>query len=177
MWRREPTILDVFGNTYLPEAIKIHPEYTGSVDPVKRAIFDIAVIKLLTTIDYNDYQKRVYLPTRNVLTGDVGMLSGWGSVSLSPIQFSNKLQAAWMTILDLPSCSTRIDHPLSIDQFCAYQRPGVGAAIGDSGNPLIINNKVVGLLLASYPFATGEPELYLNVYMHVSFIRNIIEKH
>jgi hypothetical protein len=83
-------------------------------------------LQLVGSIEFNDFQNKVRLPTKEVLAGQRATVIGWGITSFPDIEHANILQKASMTILDNAECSE--NHPFEIteDELCAFHGKGIG---------------------------------------------------
>lgn len=61
--------------------------------------------------------------------------------------------------------------------LCAFYRYGNGLCHGDGGNPLVLNNKIVGIALwdvsdVKSPCAIGKPDRFTRVSYYLDWIEN-----
>ncbi|XP_011504811.1 PREDICTED: chymotrypsin-1-like [Ceratosolen solmsi marchali] len=161
---------DISGPSYKIAYVDLHPKYNGKITPTGSHAHDIAIITVWRPIEFNEFQNKAKLPTRNSLANEKGYISGWGSKDYPSDETSEQLQKAKMSIVDQDKCSKMVDFIIKPEQLCAFQSIGIGSCIGDSGGPLIINREVVGISSFNLPCARGLPDIYTDVYNYLDFI-------
>ncbi|XP_011493873.1 PREDICTED: chymotrypsin-2-like [Ceratosolen solmsi marchali] len=154
----------------------IHPLFTGKISLTSQMQHDIAIILLGQLINFNDVQNKVELPTEDVKHGSSAEFIGWGALFYPPRSLSDQLQKTPMSIITYVQCSRYIRYYLRKEQFCGFEDKGIGACMGDSGGPLVINGKIIGINSYVFPCALGLPDVYINVYSYLRFIRQIIAR-
>ncbi|XP_011503308.1 PREDICTED: chymotrypsin-2-like [Ceratosolen solmsi marchali] len=164
-----------FTSEYIPRRIFIHPKYSGHLNNRQTPNNDIAVIQVHGNIAFNRFQNSIPLTDRNIQNGDMGIISGWGTITHPVINYASILQKASMTIINPISCQKEFPINIYHDQFCAFNSSGVGPCIGDGGSPLVINYRVFGIFSMSYLCAAGVPDVYTNVFSHINFIKTVIK--
>ncbi|XP_055548154.1 trypsin-1-like [Wyeomyia smithii] len=120
----------------LVKLFTIHEQYGGGVGPN-----DIAVIRVDKPFELNDKVKTVQLPKQlEQFEGDV-MLSGWGSMSTTPVpDYPDKLRKAVLPLVDYDTCRMHweYDSALESSNVCAGPSDGSKSACSaDSGGPLV----------------------------------------
>ncbi|KAL7298440.1 hypothetical protein TKK_0008228 [Trichogramma kaykai] len=59
--------------------------------------------------------------------------------------------------------------------LCGYTSPTQGACSGDSGSPLVYQNRLIGIAESVHPnCAAGKPDVYMDVLHYRDFIKNFI---
>ncbi|XP_025986029.1 chymotrypsin-2 [Solenopsis invicta] len=138
---------------------------------------DIALLKVKTPFVKFVTVGHVPLPSKDdvVKANDIAVVSGWGLLWINgPI--STKLQRVNVFIADQEYCESiyrkiKTVHPT---QVCAYDPSNQrGMCNGDSGGPLTVNGKLVGLVSWSLGCADTEyPGVYTRVVSYLDWIAN-----
>ncbi|XP_011504800.1 PREDICTED: chymotrypsin-1-like [Ceratosolen solmsi marchali] len=132
------------------------------------------LLQVQELIQFNDYQKSIDLPDRDIADDDSGVILGWGAITHPQNTYPEYLQKSFMRIFPINYCYRLYDFKMHVGQICAVNQEGVGPCMGDSGGPLVIDGKVAGVLSISLPCATGIPDIYTKVYYYLNFIRQIL---
>jgi len=151
--------------------VVVHPQYSGSQKDAYNN--DVAVITLLAPIQYNQYQRPIFLADSEPAPWQLCTLSGWGQTRfLEPLP-KNLLKIIQVVIPTRQCQEFFHDMPLSGpgSNLCALHKQGIGACLGDSGSPLISNGVQIGI--SSWVILTcaqGVPDGYINVAYHRNWI-------
>ncbi|XP_006178431.1 coagulation factor XI isoform X1 [Camelus ferus] len=140
--------------------------------------YDIALLKLETTMNYTDFQRPICLPSkgdRNVMYTDC-WVTGWGYRKLRD-RIQNTLQKAKIPLVTNEECQAGYrGHKITKKMICAgYKEGGKDACKGDSGGPLSCKHKEVWHLVGITSWGEGcaqreRPGVYTNVIEHVDWI-------
>ncbi|XP_044736376.1 trypsin-7-like [Chrysoperla carnea] len=142
-------------------------------DPERKAN-DIGLIKLATPIRFTKYVRPAKLPEQDepVMANAKAVLAGWGRIStFGPV--SKRLQKVCLKIWSLESCRRAHSDAVHDTNLCAgVPQGGKGQCSGDSGGPLIVDGKVVGLVSWSVkPCArAGYPGVFTRVASYRDWI-------
>uniref|UniRef100_A0A1I8PMJ0 Peptidase S1 domain-containing protein n=1 Tax=Stomoxys calcitrans TaxID=35570 RepID=A0A1I8PMJ0_STOCA len=147
------------GQVYLVEKIIEH----------ENSDIDIALLHLSSNLKFNELTlDRVILATEQPKAGEKAWVAGWGLLSEFEANFDDNLKAIQVPIMDLSECRkayfwTEVKHT----ELCAgFMKGGVDACQGDAGSPLMVKDKMVGLVSWGYGCARpGNPGVYTNVVM------------
>ncbi|XP_044733189.1 trypsin-6-like [Chrysoperla carnea] len=105
-------------------------------------------MKLNKPVVLNDQVAIAEIPNQNEETkaGEIGLLTGWGLYgSGSPI--SKRLRKVNQTVVDIKECKKVHELPILESNICAGDpEGGKGQCNADSGGPLFVNGKVVGIV-------------------------------
>lgn len=152
----------------------IHPNYNDN----NRAN-DIALLKLLKPVTFNDKIQPACLPTTNMATvGRAAMVSGWGTITVAG-KLPDRLMAVIVPITKFSNCKN-VDAYLNPElQICAGNttKPVKDSCDGDSGGPLSLLDDqkrftLVGIVSDGGPCdGTG---LYTNVFPYMKWINDTI---
>ncbi|XP_076627633.1 trypsin-like [Colletes latitarsis] len=157
------------------ETIIIHENY----NPRDSWINDIALLKVKTPFVLNKNISLVPLPEANedVPSMTQSVVSGWGDIHLGGPE-SRQLLKADLYISNQTTCENiyrNIGYAVRDTQICAND-PKVqkGSCNGDSGSPLTVDGKIVGIVSWSMACALTE---YPTVHTRVSSYLDWIESH
>ncbi|XP_004428827.1 PREDICTED: coagulation factor XI [Ceratotherium simum simum] len=180
-----PKILRVYGGILNQSEIKedtyffgvqeiiIHDQYEKA-----ESGYDIALLKLETTMNYTDSQRPICLPSKgdkNVIYSDC-WVTGWGYRKLRD-KIQNTLQKAEIPLVTNEECQTRYTkYKITNKMICAgYKEGGKDACKGDSGGPLSCKHDEVWHLVGITSWGEGcaqreRPGVYTNVVRYVDWI-------
>ncbi|XP_062069505.1 coagulation factor XI isoform X2 [Lepus europaeus] len=180
-----PNILRVYGGILNQSEIKedtaffgvqeiiIHDQYKAA-----ESGYDIALLKLETTMNYTDSQRPICLPSkgdRNVIYTDC-WVTGWGYRKLRD-KIQNTLQKAKIPLLSNEECQKRYQrHEITSGMICAgYKEGGKDACKGDLGGPLSCKHNEVWHLVGITSWGQGcaqreRPGIYTNVVKYLDWI-------
>lgn len=128
----------------------------------KVGLLDIAILRLTQPLQYNSNVKPITIASQNPKVNDIAFVSGWGTVSYNGRIDPYDLQGVETSIVDV-----------NVKLIATYS-DGKGAFFGDSGGPLAVNGKLVGVV-------SGGPgpdsnALYTNVVTLKNWIDNAIKE-
>ncbi|XP_037687123.1 coagulation factor XI isoform X2 [Choloepus didactylus] len=155
------------------QEIIIHDKYEKA-----ESGYDIALLKLETTMNYTDFQRPICLPSkgdRDVMYNNC-WVTGWGYRKLRD-EIQNTLQKAKIPLVTNEECQTRYTgHKITNKMICAgYKKGGKDACKGDSGGPLSCKHDEVWNLVGITSWGEGcaqreRPGVYTNVVKYVDWI-------
>ncbi|XP_046504759.1 coagulation factor XI isoform X1 [Equus quagga] len=155
------------------QEIIIHDQYE-----IAESGYDIALLKLGTTMNYTDSQRPICLPSKgdtNVIYSDC-WVTGWGYRKLRD-KIQNTLQKAEIPLVTNEECQRRYrSHKITDKMICAgYKEGGKDACKGDSGGPLSCKHNEVWHLVGITSWGEGcaqreRPGVYTNVVKYVDWI-------
>ncbi|XP_018315858.1 chymotrypsin-1 [Mycetomoellerius zeteki] len=153
----------IYGGEYHDiEKIIVHPQYSDKYEDAWKN--DIAVIKLASPIQYNQFQKPISLAKSKPFSGQMCTLSGWGRISTNG-PLPSILQKMVQIVVSQSQCQKdHPDVPLTATHLCTLNRSGIGACQGDSGGPLISNGVQIGITSWVAPCAQGYSDVYTDVW-------------
>ncbi|CAG0880138.1 unnamed protein product [Cyprideis torosa] len=162
------------------DQIFAHPDFRAFGRRIEN---DIALLKLKTDINFNDYVQPACLPDNNdnQFEGQTVTVSGWGATKEGG-KSSNILQTLDLRAISKAACAFTLGIVLNIREshMCASGSfwGGEDPCQGDSGGPLVLSNPditVVGVVSAGVgcarPFFPG---LYSRVSFFVPWIRQTL---
>ncbi|XP_062124238.1 LOW QUALITY PROTEIN: chymotrypsin-1 [Drosophila sulfurigaster albostrigata] len=136
---------------------------------------DIGLFHLNDSIVFNERTQPVQLSREYPPAGATVTLTGWGAPELNwPAM--EKLQTINLTVIDHADCKALWDGTDSVDigHICTFTKEGEGSCNGDSGGPLMWENKLVGLVNWGAPCAVGKPDMHANTIYYTEWIRRTI---
>ncbi|XP_031838672.1 chymotrypsin-2-like [Nomia melanderi] len=142
-------------------------------------INDIALLKVKTPFSISPRVSTVPLPKMSdVIPADTpAIVSGWGALAVNG-PAPKKLQKALIFITEQKICKNAyipMNMTVHDSHICANYPPGEkGACNGDSGGPLTVNGKIVGIVSWSYWCALPN---YPTVYTRVTSFLDWIQEH
>ncbi|XP_066304565.1 plasminogen-like isoform X2 [Branchiostoma lanceolatum] len=165
-----------YQRNYDVSRIIIHEDYNS-----RTSDNDIALVKLSTSINYNDYVRPVCLPSEDTAAGTECYVTGWGKLQSGFWgETSDILQQAKVPIIATQTCNSRnyYNGQITDNMICAgYTQGGVDACQGDSGGPLVCPNdgKWVQTGVVSWGYGCAQayrPGVYVRVTNYISWINN-----
>ncbi|RZB40669.1 Trypsin domain containing protein [Asbolus verrucosus] len=157
------------GGSFLNVAnIVSHPDY----DPNNPRFNDIALVELSNEIAFDALTKPIELGPASA--NDPATLAGWGYTNFTSLTEPDQLQFLTTKIVSFDDCQTSWLNTLRGKQICALSRKGEGACFGDSGGPLIANEKLVGIVSFGYPCGEGYPDVYTSTSSYIDWINQYV---
>ena len=154
--------------------IRVHEGY----NPSDSWINDIALLRVKYPFRTSTLLRHVTLPPRGhvVKAYDVAIVSGWGKTS-EGVSTYVKLQRVNIVIADQTYCHNvyrSLNYNVYPTQVCAYDPyRGKGSCQGDTGGPLTVGGKLVGLVSWGNGCAsTSYPAVYTSVVSYLDWIEN-----
>ncbi|XP_043467409.1 trypsin-like [Leptopilina heterotoma] len=138
---------------------------------------DIALIRVKPEFSHIS-RRRMPIPLnsdeRELKTGSMGLISGWGSLKETSSVLPNFLQKANVPIVPRYKCEKNLGYRIPREQICAgFLKGGIDACQGDSGGPFQLNGKLAGI--TSWGIGCARPYLP-GVYTNVAFYRDWIRE-
>ncbi|XP_078578599.1 plasminogen-like [Branchiostoma floridae x Branchiostoma japonicum] len=139
---------------------------------------DIALMKLSSSITFDDYASPVCLPTVDAPDGTMCYTTGWGSTGGSGLP--NILQQGKVPVVGRSTCNSGsyYNGQITNNMICAgYTQGGVDACQGDSGGPFVCNYSgqwtLDGVVSWGYGCAQAyKPGVYTRVTNYISWIND-----
>uniref|UniRef100_A0AAY4AWG1 Serine protease hepsin n=1 Tax=Denticeps clupeoides TaxID=299321 RepID=A0AAY4AWG1_9TELE len=124
------------------QTVVYHSSYLPFVDPsIDDNSRDIAVLALVTPLQFTDFIQPVCLPVhgQRLVDGQMGTVTGWGNTGYYGT-LANILQEATVPIISDVACNAPdyYDNQITTSMFCAgLEKGGIDACQGDSGGPFV----------------------------------------
>ncbi|XP_026462245.1 chymotrypsin-1-like [Ctenocephalides felis] len=160
--------LDQPGERYLVEQTFVHQFDQESLR------HDLALVKVSSPIEFNDYVQPIPLGETYVGGGEVARLTGWGRLGAN-LNGPNELQELNTVTLSHQQCVRQQIYPVYDSQLCTFVGSGRGACNGDSGGPLVVNGELHGVVSWGIPCAVGLPDVFTRVSHYADWIRETME--
>ncbi|XP_022909827.2 brachyurin-like [Onthophagus taurus] len=142
-------------------------------------INDLAMITLPTAAILNDYVQLATLPSYSDIgysfVGYWGRVSGWGVISDATQQGSENLRSVETEIITNLACNISFLGGIVATHICTSGFEGLGACSGDGGGPLVIGNKLVGIV--SFALELGCEAGWPTVYSRLTTFLDWIADH
>ncbi|XP_011310067.1 chymotrypsin-1 isoform X2 [Fopius arisanus] len=131
---------------------------------------DIAVVELADRLTFGRSQSKIDLPTSSIDRAVDAMLSGFGWIARDHnAERPTILQKADVSVITNDECN-RKDGRVFSDQICGLDGKNRGFCEGDSGSPLVYNNRVIGIVSFSPLCGIGYPDVYTRVHSFLNWI-------
>ncbi|CAB3360412.1 Hypothetical predicted protein [Cloeon dipterum] len=161
--------------TYYPVTVIVHALYNKSIF----LGYDIAVVKVEPPFVLGDGESAVVLPEQNEETeaGTEAIVVGWGRTD-QRFTSDRVLRVLEETVMENDECEERLNFHPAIHAFhlCAQPRPNAGFCKGDSGGPVFVGRKQVGVV-SWYKGNCSHEEPLPNVFTRVAHFADwILEK-
>uniref|UniRef100_A0A8C3HMI6 Peptidase S1 domain-containing protein n=1 Tax=Chrysemys picta bellii TaxID=8478 RepID=A0A8C3HMI6_CHRPI len=104
------------------------------------------------------------------------LVSGWGNLLTSGVQYPDALQCLNVPILSDSACHAAYPGRITTNMFCAgYVEGGKDSCQGDSGGPVVYNGELTGVVSWGIGCAQKNyPGVYTTVCNYVSWIAEVI---
>uniref|UniRef100_W8CCS2 Trypsin-3 n=1 Tax=Ceratitis capitata TaxID=7213 RepID=W8CCS2_CERCA len=110
--------------------------------------YDIGLVRLATPLKFTRKIQPIALPAvgESVLDTDVALVAGWGyKTPYGPGSYV--LQYARVPIINQAECNKQLEGSVTDRMICAgYAEGGIDACQMDSGGPLVVDEKLVGIV-------------------------------
>lgn len=160
------------GKVHAIQEIRNHAGYVATT----RAN-DIAAIQTVLAIAYNWQTAAISVDASNVIGVSNAVVSGWGrTITQDPSSVPAKLQFLNTETLLNEKCVTALSASgfaslVQATNLCAGTVAGQGICTGDSGSPLVVNGKLVGLVSFGKACGTGVPDVYTRLQSFALWIQ------
>ncbi|KAK5639811.1 hypothetical protein RI129_010622 [Pyrocoelia pectoralis] len=143
-----------------------HPKYNPS-----DSSNDVSVLTITEYIKKSDIAKPINMVEADAVEGNrKAVCTGWGTLSsggLSPLE----LQAVEVEEIDRTECNKSYFGGITDTMIC-FASPGKDSCHGDTGGPLVVDGKQIGIV--SWGYGCGHLD-YPGVYSHVAALRTFID--
>ncbi|KAJ9597896.1 hypothetical protein L9F63_011262, partial [Diploptera punctata] len=156
------------GTLHSASEIIVHPNHNNKTQDC-----DIAVIKVGEPFVYGPTIQPISLVTTEPSVGDLATVTGWGLTSVKG-SLSSQLKVVFIPIIDHYECISDYLHMYSVtnNMICAAnEESGQDACNADSGGPMVIGGKQVGIV--SWGESCGDPK-YPGVYTNIALLRDFV---
>ncbi|KAM8791636.1 kallikrein-9-like [Rhynchonycteris naso] len=155
-----------------------HPGFKKNVSPQDHND-DIMLIRLPRKAHLGPAVQPLNFSKTCVSPGSQCLISGWGSVSSTQVQYPVTLQCANISILKPIFCHFAYPGHISKNMLCAgVWEGGRGSCKGDSGGPLVCHGTLAGVVSGGGEPCSSHwrPAVYAGVCHYVHWIRKTMEE-
>nr|XP_023022215.1 trypsin-3-like [Leptinotarsa decemlineata] len=169
--------------TSIVKEVIVHPEYDHKTRSLRH---DVALLRLEEELELNDGVSPISLITEEQLKEmtefhEMGTISGWGTNEQSML--SNILFSGSVKLMKDDECSR-----MSMNQSCVEFDPEIhlcsgngisfnGAGLRDDGGPLVVRNKLAGIILQGRYLRNKKCSFLSSVYARVPHYVKFIKSH
>lgn len=159
------------GGALFLRVVRIEP-HEGYEPNSPSFVNDVAVVKVQGPITFSPNVKPIELDPSEIIYGTF-YLSGWGYIDHHETVPDN-LQFVTMEGITLQQCQKYFRTKLDTNKMCAISIQAGGCS-GDSGGPLIFNDKQIGIVSSGGELCpTGAPAIFSKVSSYYGWIMNKI---
>ncbi|CAH0723664.1 unnamed protein product, partial [Brenthis ino] len=165
------TNLDKGGLEHDVKTIHVHDNYDRNL-----RLNDIAVLEINGLFDLLKVEMlRLY--DNKLKEGETVLTTGFGANEPHG-DSARRMQALNLTVFSQETCiyAMRYTRKVYDSMFCTFTRIGQGTCHGDSGGPLTIGNKLVGVISWGIPCGVGFPDVHTRISPYIQWIRSIIDQ-
>uniref|UniRef100_A0A8C0J9F9 Peptidase S1 domain-containing protein n=1 Tax=Chelonoidis abingdonii TaxID=106734 RepID=A0A8C0J9F9_CHEAB len=137
---------------------------------------DIMLVKLAQPAQFSAYVQPIPISRSCPVAGTECLVSGWGNILTSGVQYPDVLQCLNVPILSDSACRAAYPGRITKNMFCAgYIEGGKDSCQGDSGGPVVYNGELMGVVSWGIGCAQKNyPGVYTTVCNYVSWIEEVI---
>ncbi|KAF5287787.1 hypothetical protein FQA39_LY15723 [Lamprigera yunnana] len=135
---------------------------------------DVGIVKLSTKISYNDRTLPIALETVEVGDNIACVVSGWGYTAFPESATPVDLHYVDLITYPLSNCRSNSLREVFDTNICTFTRYGQGTCYGDSGSPLVANDKQIGIVSWGQPCGVGYPDVFTKVAAFSDWIKEEI---
>jgi len=136
-----------------PEYYEVKHFIVNSKYNAKKLIFDIALIEVKESIQYNDFAQPIALATHNEFgSNSQCVISGWGNIRGDQSSAPNVLQETSIDIVEKQTC---LDYTEGKDHVVCLFNGRSGSCQGDSGGPLACKSGSTWKLAGATSYGRG----------------------
>ncbi|XP_063975821.1 hypodermin-A-like [Diachasmimorpha longicaudata] len=163
------------GKIYEISKAYIHPDYSGILYNENDVRADIAVLELKDRIIFSPKRKPIRLGSDPPPSHSQGIIFGWGDTHPSRLSAPSILQKSVQTVYQYDACKV-IEPDLGYrkDELCISASFGNSFCRGDSGGPLIVQRKLVGVISNGYECGNVEPGAVSSVAYYKAWIEDAV---
>lgn len=138
--------------------------------------YDVGIVRLYKPLKFNKYVQPIELVNASYTAkpGAMATVLGWGHTQEAG-EASNVLRVAHVPIIKHSDCKKKLrNYDVTESMLCAgYKEGGIDACQMDSGGPLVLDNKLIGII--SWGSGCAKPDKP-GVYTRISKIRSWIDR-
>ncbi|TRY94764.1 hypothetical protein DNTS_021633 [Danionella cerebrum] len=155
------------------EKVITHPKYNDFTYDN-----DFMLIKLKEPAVFNPFVQPIPLATSCSSTGEECLVSGWGNLINTGVNYATELQCLNLPVLSRAQCEGSYGWQITKNMFCAgFMEGGKDSCQGDSGGPVVCNGELRGVVSWGYGCAEQRyPGVYVEVCRYNEWVETTIAK-
>lgn len=171
------------GSIHRVQSIYLHPEYNKK----RSEDNDVALLQLYNPILLDNVTKRfikLFESNRKIQDGTIATVSGWGDLAPN-VTNHGQLQRLDMKMVDKKNCTNIFETYVSGEFYAGLHEGQICATSsnrdiyksfcdGDSGWPLVIDDKLPGIVSTSAVNCTSKP--IPNIFTEIAYFRKWIDE-
>ena len=168
--RRVPPHLASVGDSRLHKTTDVNIEKFIVHENYNKSNFyidDIGLVKLQDKLVFSDKVQAIPLGHDFINGGEAAVFSGWGHTE--EIEGPDDMYHLNTKILDNEDC-IMYGKPVPKSVMCTFAEPSQGACTGDSGGPVVVHGRVVGIFSSMVPECGSGPDLNVRVSEYIDWI-------
>ncbi|KAJ7303974.1 hypothetical protein JRQ81_011490 [Phrynocephalus forsythii] len=137
---------------------------------------DIMLIKLSQPAQLNHFVHPVEISPNCPVAGAKCLVSGWGNLRTSGVEYPDVLQCLNVPIMTSSACARAYPGAITSNMFCAgYLEGGKDSCQGDSGGPLVCDGELTGIVSWGAGCAMRNyPGVYTTLCNYRSWIEEVL---
>lgn len=136
---------------------------------------DIGLLRLTEDIEYTDLIQPIEINKKYVNPDIDVILAGWGRIEEEGHSVDDLHWVELKTITQ-KECQAGHKHKVRDYMMCTFTQVGEGSCKGDSGSPLLLDGKVIGLSSWGKHCGGGYPNVYTRVASFIDWVEETMEK-
>ncbi|KAM8927471.1 serine protease 1-like isoform 2-T2 [Pelodytes ibericus] len=140
---------------------------------------DFMMVKLAEPAQFNQHVQPIRVASGCPQEGSQCLVSGWGNLLTSGVQYPDALQCLDVPVLSEASCKASYPHQISSSMFCAgFLEGGKDSCQGDSGGPLVCNGELYGVVSWGKGCAQKSyPGVYTKICEYTDWVQKVIDNY
>ncbi|XP_066495174.1 trypsin-like [Tiliqua scincoides] len=137
---------------------------------------DFMLVKLAEPAQFNAFVQPIEVSQSCPVAGTSCLVSGWGNVLTTGVEYPDKLQCLEVPVLSASTCKLAYPGRITSNMFCAgYTEGGKDSCQGDSGGPLVCNGELTGVVSWGIGCAQKNyPGVYTTVCNYKAWIDEVL---
>merc|ERR1719290_900398 len=148
--------------------VAVHPDWTGS----ESEGYNVAVLTLPEAAPETEEIKVIDLAQSDPEVGSTVTVTGWGIYDDEIFDFAKGLRSVDVDTIEATECQESLGMETSEGILCTSGGDGKGTCWGDSGSPVVLDGKLVGVVSNEkyYECESGLPSSYSSVAHYAEWI-------
>lgn len=139
---------------------------------------DVSLLKMDQPITFNEFVQPIPIQNKYIPGAQTALASGWGMTTY-PGDVPQTMQFITLKTLSPRECRSKQPNMslLYSGSLCTFTKRNEGMCKGDSGGPLAVDGKLVGIVSWGTPCARGYPDVFTRVSEFNDWIVDKMAKH